>query len=608
MSGFAWEILQIRQPWWLLLAAQPLIIMLYMRLQAQRKNNEYADEALLPWLLARPDVNVKRRSRKHFFLLQLVWVLFAIAMAGPRYPDPPQAVDHSNGVDVMVLLDVSRSMNATDIKPSRLKRAKAELFQILSLNKSDRLGIILFAGRPHVMSPLTWDRNALEFYAKSIKEGLMPTSGSDLTAAIKLANQQLQHSTHKAILVLTDGDNKFKAESDKSILQTPLFILGVGSYAGASIPDAESGWLMHDQQAVRTKLEDTLLKKLARDSGGAYVVMTPDMSDLNQLYLNGINRITDDAIIDANDKQAWVELYPWFLFPAALLLLSAMIDWVRLFAGQVSVFLFVFLLGGLLPMSDSFADIISVKNQLEAYRLYDGKDYQGAIEIYSRSSDFSSRMGEGASAYQLKDYASAINQFTQAFLVATVDHERADALYNLANSFFQVARYKDALSTYEDVLRYRESHINAVANRDFVKSVLKSLVDDPFYDPGKGRRAGRGPRSARVDQNAGGSGDFSLGEEEKKEQTLYTKTEPEGDALTTLSRGDKQARVADDSNAQQAKIKQKTVTAVDLLEARRIVLQAEQDQSSLWKSLFEDEEGFPAPLEQPVVLPGVLPW
>ncbi|NOY67448.1 MAG: VWA domain-containing protein [Gammaproteobacteria bacterium] len=607
MTGFSWDILQIREPWWLLLAAQPLIVMLFLRLQSSHKNNDYADTELLPWVIATPDADVVRRSRIHFILMQSVWLLFAVAMAGPRYPDPPQAVDHSSGVDVMVLLDVSRSMTATDIKPSRLKRAKAELYQILSLNKSDRLGIILYAGRPHVMSPLTWDRNALQFYVNGIRKNLMPTEGSDIEAAIRLANKHLQHSTNKAIIVLTDGELNRQIKIDEDLLQSPLFIMGVGTYEGTSIPDAETGWLMVDQQVVRTRLEEGILKELALRSGGSYATMTDDMTDLDKLYLQGINRIAGEEITDANDKQAWVELYPWFILSACLLLLLVTIDWVRLFSGK-PLLLTVVLLAGLMPADESYAEIISPEKQLDAFELFTGKDYQAALDIYSLSTGFIARMGEGASSYQMKDYASAITQFTQAFLIADTDTRRANALYNLGNSFFMIKRYDASLTTFEDVLRYRSDHVDAKANKEFVSSLLASLMEDPFYDPGKGRSGGRGPRSARLSENAGGSGDFSLGEEEKKEQTNYSETGQNSDALAAIAIRGKQAVVADSSINKQDRRQHRTVTAVDLLEARRIVLQSKQDQSLLWKSLFEDEEGFPAPLDKPVVLPGVAPW
>jgi len=607
MTAFTWDILQFRQPWLLLIMLQPLIVILFLRLQTSRKNNDYADAKLLPWLVAKPDAKTRRRSRLHFIVLQLVWLLFAIAMSGPRYPDPPQAVDHSNGVDVMILLDVSRSMTATDVKPSRLKRAKAELYQILSLNESDKLGIILYAGRPHVMSPLTWDRNALQFYVKGIRDNLMPTQGSDLAAAIKLANKKLASSKNKAILVLTDGEHNSEINLNDEMLQTPLFIIGVGSYEGMSIPDAKTGWLMHERQSVRTRLEDGILKTLASRSGGSYVAMTDDMSDLEQVYSQGINRMTDEVLVDANDKQAWVELYTWFLLSGCLLLLLTTVDWVRLLSKNSQLLIIFLTVSVLIPTSDSYADIISSVKQQQAYELYNAKDYQGALDIYSLSTGFVARMGEGSSSYKMKDYASAITQFTQAFLVAESDTERADALYNLANSFFNIKRYDDAVITYEDVLRYRAHHVAAKKNKEFVISLIASLKDDPFYDPGVGRRAGRGPRSARASENAGGSGDFSLGEEEVK-QTVYSKTEQAETALNAIAKKGQQARVVDKSINQQSENKRKLISAVDLLEARRIVLQSKQDQSLLWKSLFEDEEGFPAPLAEPVTLPGVLPW
>ncbi|HEC29190.1 MAG TPA: VWA domain-containing protein [Gammaproteobacteria bacterium] len=611
MSGFEWSLLQFRQPLWLLLALQPVVWVFFIRFVYSHNRLQYAEKKLLPWVLVRSGKKKKTGSGLRVILFQLAWVLLAVAMAGPRLPDPPKKAGKVGGVDIMVLVDVSRSMTATDIKPSRLKRAKTEIFQLLSLGKLDRLGIIMFAGKAHVLSPLTWDHKALEYYAKGIKSGVLPTAGSNLPDAIMLANKNLAHSDNRAIVILTDGGSGTRAEIHTDLLDTPLYILGTGGYAPAPIPDPEGGWVQYDKRPVQTRLNSGYLQQLASDSGGRYVEMTDDMSDLEQLYYNGIiNQAGEEEVTDSN-RQTWIELYRWALLPALIIILLLSLQYPRLFyrGGTSHVWIAVMLVNVVLsPKVDAAG--LPADVHARAYAAYQKSDFHTARNQYSAYSGYQARMGEAASAYQLKDYAHAITQFTQAFLVAGQDNERADALYNLANSFFRAGNYYSALSTYRDVLRYNKRHHQAGINLTFVKGVIKSIQDDPFAEAMARRRAGRGPRSMRASEDMQGGGDYGIDDKDKKtRQYIYTHSEKqENRALGKIASGQEHAQVADKHIQGRRVLQGETITAVELLAARKQIIQGKQDQSTLWKSLFEEEEGFPAPLEKPVPLPGVLPW
>jgi Ca-activated chloride channel family protein len=610
MSGFSWDLLQLREPLWLLLALQPALLSLFVSLQYRRQNRVYADPELLPWVIASSVQKTRGRLLIRFLIMQFCWLLIAMAMAGPRYPDPQQMPDRSGAADVMVVVDVSRSMTATDVRPDRLKRVKTELSHFLAQNSSDRIGIILFAGHAHLLSPLTWDHDALRFYAQGIQAGLLPTEGSNLAEAIKLANQHLRGSATPAILVLSDGESHDQITLSTELLETPLYIMGVGSVAGTTIAATEGGWLMHDNSPVRTRLHSTQLQRLASSSGGDYADMSDELGALNVLYQQAADSKAGRKAAASTD-QAWVELYPWLLLPALLLLLlMALPGQLPLTRFTHAGILLLSLSAGLLHNIDASAQVLTADNENKAYIAYTDKNYSEAMDIYAIHTGYIARMGEGSSAYKLKDHARAITQFTQAFLVAETDMQRANALYNLANSFFQVKNYASARTTYEDVLRYHQLHQHAQANLEFVKSVIASLAQDPFASSARAQRAGRGPRSLLADENTRGSGDFSL---DDKEQALTQSARSglqQGDPglLDIIASGKGDVQVADETIQAQDSGAMSPVNAMQLLLARRIVMQGKRDQSGLWKSLFEEEEGFPAPLEQAVSEPGVLPW
>ncbi len=605
-----WDMLQLREPLWLLLALQPVLLSLYVSLQYRRQNNLYADAMLLPWVITRTQQGSKGMLWLRFLLLQLCWILIAVAMAGPRYPDPPRDADRAGAADVMLLIDVSRSMTATDVTPDRLQRVKTEVFRFLSENRSDRIGIILFAGHAHLLSPLTWDHKALRFYAKGIEAGLLPTAGSHLAEAITLANQQLAGSNAPAILLLTDGETHTPIDTTPDIIQTPLYIMGVGSHAGATIAASEGGWLMHENKPVRTRLQDTQLQALASSSGGAYSELNNEPGGLNALYhrslvANAFKQATASA------DQSWIELYHWLLLPALLLLLLMSLPLPLLSARLANLGVVCLLVSaGLLQPMDAGAQGMSIESESAAYAAYQTQDYRKAMDIYAVHSGYVARMGEGSSAYQLKDHARAITQFTRAFLVADDDRYRAKALYNLANSYFQVENYTSAIAVYTDVLQYDQQHQEAQANLDFVKSVLASKSQDAFASSARAQRAGKGPRSLKTDDNTRGGGDFSLDDEEVAltPSARADRQLQDTHLLERIASGKERVQVAGEAAHVQVPAGVAVVNASQLLQARRLITEGKRDQSRLWKSLFEEEEGFPAPLQQPVSEAGVPPW
>jgi Ca-activated chloride channel family protein len=349
---------------------------------------------------------------------------------------------------------------------------------------------------------------------------------------------------------------------------------------------------------------------LASSSGGDYADMSDQLGILNELYQQAATAQAGRKA-GASSDQAWIELYPWLLLPALLLLLLMSLPGLLPMARFAHAgILLLSLSAGLLHNSDASAQVLTADNENKAYIAYTNKNFSEAMEIYAIHRGFIARMGEGTSAYQLKDHARAITQFTQAFLVAETDKQRANALYNLANSFFQVKNYASAQTTYEDVLRYHQQHQLAQANLQFVKSVIASQAQDPFASSARAKRAGRGPRSLLADENTRGGGDFSLDdkEQESSRSTRSRLQQRDPGLLDIIASGKGDVQVADETIQVQDTGAMSPINATQLLQARRIVMQGQRDQSGLWKSLFEEEEGFPAPLEQPVSEPGVLPW
>lgn len=330
-----------RAPWWGLLALQPLLFLALARRRRQRLAG-YADAHLLPWA-----VTAAPRERGTAWRLAsngLAWLLLAAAAAGPRQPLEASPGDgqlaRRHGITVYVLLDVSASMAATDIAPSRLARAKLELDDWLARLSGERVGLIVYAGAAGVLLPPTDDpalfRRALELADPSLIE----QPGTRLDAALDLAARRLQGGAGrgKAILLLSDGEadslalerGRLARAAAATLAQQgiPLYVLGVGSAVGAPIPLAEGGYAERDGAPVHSRLDAGAYADLARLTGGRFSAVADGDADWIALHDHGLATLPGDPP-QREQVRAWRELYPWLLAPAlALLLLSTLRrDW-----------------------------------------------------------------------------------------------------------------------------------------------------------------------------------------------------------------------------------------------------------------------------------------
>ncbi|MDP1906327.1 MAG: VWA domain-containing protein [Pseudomonadota bacterium] len=323
-----------RAPWWGLLALQPLLFWALARRRRQRLAG-YADAHLLPWAVtaAPRERGAARRAAAN----GLAWLLLAAA-AGPRLPletapgqDAPATRHHA--ISVMVLLDVSASMAATDIAPSRLTRARLELSDWLARLTGERVGLIVYAGAAGVLLPLTDDPALLRRALEQADADLIEQVGTHLGAALDLASRQLQGATTrgKAILLVSDGEADSLAgptgEAARAAVaklakqDIPLFILGVGSATGAAIPLPEGGYAERDGAQVQSRLDAAAYAALAHLSGGRYAGVADGDADWVELHDHGLATLPGDPPAPGQAR-AWHELYPWLLAPALLLLLS----------------------------------------------------------------------------------------------------------------------------------------------------------------------------------------------------------------------------------------------------------------------------------------------
>lgn len=607
-----------REPLWLLLALLPPLLLVLEKIWCRQAINAFADAPLLPWVIVKPQREISRRLLSRSTAYLLAWVLFSVALAGPQ-SIIDQGEQSKQVMDIFVVVDVSTSMTAADIQPTRLQRARKEILELLQHSQGQRIGVIVFAGRPHVFVPLTRDVDALRYYLELLDMLVLPTSGTQVADALQLAVTQLQRQQSEpsqaaqAVILITDGD---VASSEKLLSQADNFkandigfsILAVGTVEGEAVPAAEGGWLQHQGQAVISRNQEDVLHQLATAAGGQYSVVQEDDSDWKALYKSGIAAGFLPQRPDLDSKQIrWRDWYHWPLLPAIVLFIIATIPY------RLSVFGIKHALLSLTVLfTPGYGDLsVAESHSLEnrAYQSYLNQDYAAAAQDYAQIIGYRGRLGEGASRYQAHDYSGAIHQFTLATLQANSDQQMTVALYNLGNSYFQFGNYALAVRVYEDTLRYQASHSAAKKNLQ-VSKALKALVEKRSRRAIASARTGRGPRqaSAQEDIEITDSDSVSLGESEDSLDITQMRTLVKDLDATKLEQlienGLQHVQLVDASQAAAEDIAWKQ----EVLQARKLMLDITEDRLKVWRRLFEIEEGFPAPLDEPQNLLGVMPW
>ncbi len=270
-------------------------------------------------------------------LRSIYFALFIISLLGPSFGSSKREIK-SIGKDIMIAVDLSQSMNAADVPPTRLAKVKYELSKIIEEFSSDRIGLIIFSSEAFVQCPLTYDQAALNLFIETLHSGLVPNAGTDFGPALSMSLDKLNtkdetsvDSKAKIILLISDGED-FGEETSKAIEKikergVKLFTLGVGTAKGSRI-ETRNGYLKDNSGAeVITKLTNKSLKKLAARTGGKYFEINDRVNDSERL-INTINQV-EGELRDARVVDVSANKYIYFLLAAFILLLIDVLTTVK---------------------------------------------------------------------------------------------------------------------------------------------------------------------------------------------------------------------------------------------------------------------------------------
>ena len=326
--------------------ALPVFVLFFMLMVSKRKKalKSLGDWTLLERLM--PEYSSTRSTLK-FILLMIAWVFLVMALAGPQIGSKLEKIKRK-GIDVVFALDVSNSMMAQDITPSRLERSKQAISRLLDKMDNDRVGLVIFAGKAYVQMPVTSDYAAAKLFLSGVNPGMVPTQGTAIGQAIdRSASCFAEGKQSRAIIVITDGENHeddaVDAARRAAAQGIKVFTVGMGLPDGAPIPlyngALQIGYKTDEQgQTVITKLDDKMLSEIAVAGNGMYVRASNSQSGVKEVFdkLNSLEKTEYDSRFFSD----YEERFQYMLIAALIVLLAELflVERKSRLAGKIKLF------------------------------------------------------------------------------------------------------------------------------------------------------------------------------------------------------------------------------------------------------------------------------
>ena len=437
----------------------PVIVLLYFWFIKQKsKSKNWAnivDKKLQPFVLLSPDQ--QSSSRLRWWSLAAL-ILCVLSLAGPAWEKIAQTVFKPQSA-LVIVLDLSHSMDAADIKPTRLSRAKLKIIDLLNTRKEGQTALVVYAAESFTVSPLSEDSETVIALLKSLNTSLMPAQGSRMDKALVRANQLIKQAgiNQGHILVVSDGVSASELDAIQDIEKhnNSVSIMAVGTEQGAPIKQKQGDYLKGSSgQIVISKMNADDLLSIAQKYKGAFVTLRHDDADIEALLTQmSLNRFEGDNKRSQREFDIWVERGPWLL-------------WLVL-----PVFLMVFRRGMLvallmvvLPMPEpvyaqGWQDWFKNDNQ-KAEEQFKEQQFEAAEQQFKQGD------WKAAAQYKNKQYEDAIKSYKK------LDGE--EALYNQGNALAQMQQYKEAIKAWDELLKDNPQHEDALFNKKQVEELLKS--------------------------------------------------------------------------------------------------------------------------------------
>ena len=536
------------RPYWLL-ALLPYVGILFFLLKSKLSRGNWAsvcDEDLLPYLLQEKAVT---QSRWPLTTGALATLLIITAIAGPTWNRLPSPVFRNDSA-LVIALNMSPTMNAEDIKPSRLIRARYKIADILALRKDGQTALLVYSGDAFTVTPLTDDSETIASQLEALTTNIMPSEGSNTELAINKAVELFKQAGLQKgqIFLITDQVDDEGLSAAKHLDGYTLSVLGAGTNDGAPIALTEGGFMKNQQGTiVIPKLDSELLSKLAEIGKGRYQTITANDSDIKNLLAGLDQPMQQDGKENKNILlEQWDDKGPWLLaiaLPlAALSFRKGLLCWVLLL---------------LLPLpKNSYAfewqDLWQTKNQ-QAQQAFQNNQYEKAADLFDNAD------WKAAAEYKAGQYDKALENLKDA--------KTELSAYNHGNALAQSGQLKEALQAYDQALALNPQNADAKFNRDLVEKEIKKQEEQKKQDPQQNQdkqdkqdqkdNKKEPSKDDQQEQNSNEQKDSDQKPEQSEEQKTQQQQADEQKSADDKAQQEKEAeqKKAEEENAKQAEPK-----------------------------------------------------
>lgn len=510
-----------QRPWWLLALVPALALAVLLRRRGRDASSwrKVIAPELAPYLL---DGNENGDTRRLSLWALFTWILFCVALAGPSWSKLPLPV-YQQEKPLVILLDLSPSLLARDLKPDRLTRARLKLIDLLNARKEGTTALIAYAGDSHVVSPLTDDATTIVALLPALHPDIMPIAGNSPQAALAKGLELLANAGHARgdLLFATDGITPAAVAAMDSLLDDhPAFavsVLGIGTEQGAPIPKAGGGFVKNSAgDIVVARLNPDQLGAFARRHNGRYATLATDGTDIRYLTEPLDALPAGDAKTVDRTFDTWQDNGFWLVLATLPLVVLA-------FRRNLLALLVLAPLIATPEPAQAFDwDDLWLNSDQQGQRALERGDAASAQQL------FKTPAWKGVAAYRNQNFSDAEKIFQQ--------DQSPDSLYNLGNTLARQGQLEGAINAYDKALQSRPDMADAAFNKQLVENLLKQRQPSDQADAQSTEGESTKPQDRqkqsgreRSDPQSGGEGDDPQSSQDKRSSGQPGAANPDAD-------------------------------------------------------------------------------
>ncbi|MBE0514148.1 VWA domain-containing protein [Sulfurimonas sp.] len=534
-----------------------------------------------------PDVMDRLRATTNSMTLKarnalffLVGFLMIVALAEPAIKEGTVEVK-AKSADIMIAFDISDSMLAPDIYPSRLEAAKQKVLTLLEEAPNERIGIVAFAKNSYLVSPLSFDTAAVAFLLRKLDTSSITEKGTDFLSVLDVVSKTQKNEGKKYLLLLSDGGDKddFSKEIEAAKKHNiVVFVLGVATKKGSPIKLEDGTLVKYKGEIIISKLNENIAD-LATKTGGVYIQSSTSSDDIKRMFKE-ITEISEERELKSQEIQKHKPLFYYPLAAALSLLLIATSS-----LGKIKNGAAVFILSiALFNAPHAEAGILDFMDLKKAKEAYESGSYSEAAKLYDEHAQNSqnpqSYYNAANAYYKDKKYQEAIEAYKKA--VFEEESLKAKNLSNLGNAFAKEGDLQKAVEAYESSLEILDD-IETRENLEEVKKRLDKQKSDSKEGDDKQEKQEQSDKEQNSKDDESGDEDSSK-KDEKGDKKEDSKEENSGEKKDNSEEKESEAKESDDNKAEQKS------KAQDMKESEKSDENSSAKTESMQNEMMSDEE------------------